>query len=131
MRNYPQNSPQAAARIIALTLIADRDIGQDELDLLDSLAVHQQLGLERAALHAVIDTFFEDLLASRQLVWADTCPVDGLTLSALMGEIDDPQLRRTVLDVCVRLAEADQIVAEGESVVLHAAVEHWGLHGRL
>lgn len=131
MRNYPQNSPQAAARIIALTLIADRDIGQAELDLLDSLAVHQQLGLERAALHAVIDTFFEDLLASRQLVWAEACPVDGVTLSMLMGEIDEPQLRRTVLDVCVRLAEADQIVAEGESVVLHAAVEHWGLHGHM
>ncbi len=33
MRNYRQNSPQAAARIVALTLIADRDIGQAELEI--------------------------------------------------------------------------------------------------
>jgi hypothetical protein len=127
MRTYPQNSPQAAARIVALMLIADRDVGQAELDLLDALAVHQQLGLERAALHAVIDTFFADLLSGRQPVWSDNCPVDACTLDTLMAELDDPLLRRSVLDLCKRLAEADQVVTEGESVVLHAAVEHWGM----
>ncbi len=131
MRKYAPNSPQAAARIVALTLVADRDVGQVELDLLDSLAVHQQLGLERPAMHAVIDGFCEDLLSSKQLTWADTCPVDAYTLAGLMGEIDDPQLRRTVLDLCVQLAEADHVVAEGESVVLGAAVEHWGLHRQM
>ena len=50
MRKYPKNSPQAAARIVALTLIADGDIGQEELALLENLAVHHQLGLERDAI---------------------------------------------------------------------------------
>jgi uncharacterized tellurite resistance protein B-like protein len=128
MRRYPQDSPQAAARIVALTLIADGDVEQVELALLDELAVHEQLGLERSALHAVIDTFCEDLLSSQQLAWADNCPVDEYTLSELMGEIVAPDLRRTVLGLCIDLAEADGYVAEGESVVLTAAVEHWGLH---
>lgn len=127
MRKYAKNSPQAAARIVALTLIADGDIGQAELALLDDLAVHQQLGLDRDELHAVIDTFCEDLLSSKQLELADVCPVDEYTLAELMGEIDDPALRRKVLDLCVRLAEVDDQVAEGESVVLSAAVAHWSL----
>lgn len=127
MRKYAKNSPQAAARIVALTLIADGDIGQAELALLDNLAVHQQLGLERDELHAVIDTFCEDLLSSKQLELADACPVDEYTLVDLMGEIDDPALRRKVLDLCVRLAEVDDQVAEGESIVLSAAVAHWSL----
>jgi uncharacterized tellurite resistance protein B-like protein len=131
MRKYPQNSPQAAARIVALTLVADGDVDPAELALLDALAVHEQLGLERRAMHAVIDTFCEDLLSSQQLAWADTCPVDEYTLSELMAEIDDPDLRCKVLGICVNLAEVDGYVAEAESVVLVAAVEQWGLHRQM
>lgn len=127
MRRYAQNSPQAAARIVALTLIADGDIGVAEQAMLEERAVHLELGLTRDALHAVIDSFCEDLLSSKQLNWADTCPVDEYTLSALMGEIDDPALRRKVLALCVKLAEVDNQVAEGESIVLTAAVTHWNL----
>ena len=131
MRTYPQNSPEAAARIIGLTLIADGDVGQAELALLDELAVHQQLGLTRDALHGVIDTFCEDLLSSKQLNWADACPVDEYTLTELMAEIDDPALRHKVLGLCVKLAEADDKVAEGESLVLIAAVGQWNLHYKM
>jgi len=128
MRKYAQNSPQAAARIVALTLIADGDIGKAELALLDELAIHEQIGLGRDAFHAVIDTFCEDLLSSKQLNWADACPVDEYTLAELMAEIDDPALRRKLLGLCVRLAEVDDLVVEGESIVLTAAVTHWSLH---
>ena len=79
-------------------------------------------------LHTVVDTFYADLLSSKQLAWSDVCPVDERTLAELMGEIDDPALRRKVLGLCIKLAEADGHVAEGESIVLVAAVEHWGLH---
>ena len=131
MRRYAPNSPQAAARIVALIVIADGDVGAAELALLDELAVHRQLGLEREALHAVVDQLCADLLSSHQLAWSDTCPVDEYTLAELMGEIDDPALRRKVLGLCVRLAEADDLVAEGESGVLMAAMAHWGLNHRL
>ena len=76
----------------------------------------------------MIDAFCEDLLSSKQLAWADVCPVDEYVLKELMGDIDDPALRRKVLDLCVRLAEIDDHVAEGESIVLIAAVAHWSLH---
>lgn len=128
MRSYPTDSPQAAARIVALTVVADGDIGDAELHWLDRLAVYQQLGMTRRELHALLDTFCEDLLSSGQLKWADTCPVDERTLAQLMSEIQDPALRRKLLRLCVDLAEVDARVDEGESTVLVAAVEHWGLH---
>ena len=128
MRSYPENSPQAAARIVALTVVADGDIGNAEIEWLDRLAVHEQLGLARDELHALLDTFCEDLLSSNQLRWADVCPVDERTLADLMDEIQDPALRLKVLRLCVELAEVDAHVDEGESIVLVAAVEHWGLH---
>lgn len=128
MRTYPCNSPQAAARIVALTVLADREIGQAELDLLDRLAVHEQLGLDRQRFHAVLDSFCEDLLSSEQLRWADKCPVDDATLASFFGEIEDPSLRRRLLRLCIEVAEADGHVDDGESIVLTAAVAHWGLH---
>ncbi len=128
MRTYPPDSPQAAARIIALTVLADGDIGDAEVEWLDRLAIHEQLGLARQELHALLDQFCEDLLSSGQLRWADACPVDERTLADLMGEIQDPALRLKLLGLCVDLAEADARVDDGESIVLVAAVEHWGLH---
>ncbi|MBP6505537.1 MAG: TerB family tellurite resistance protein [Rhodoferax sp.] len=122
------NSPQAAARIIALTVVADGDIGAAEIEWLDRLAVHQQLGLGRHELHALLDIFCEDLLSSDQLKWADACPVDERTLADLMGEIQDRALRLKLLRLCVELAQVDAHVGDGESSVLVAAVEHWGLH---
>jgi len=128
MRSYPVNSPQAAARIVALTVVADGDIGDAEIAWLDRLVVHEQLGLARHELHALLDTFCADLLSSEQLTWADACPVDERTLADLMGEIQAPALRLQLLRLCVELAEVDARVDEGESTVLVAAVEHWGLH---
>ena len=81
MRSYPANSAQAAARIVALTVLADGDIGDAEIEWLDRLAVHEQLGLARHELHALMATFCEDLLSSGQLTWADACPVDERTLA--------------------------------------------------
>jgi hypothetical protein len=87
--------------------------------------------LEREALYEVIDAFCEDLLSSKQLAWADNCPVDEYTLAELMSGIDAPALWRKVLSLCISLAEADGHIAEPESIVLVAAVERWGLHRQM
>jgi hypothetical protein len=68
------------------------------------------------------------LLSSDQLKWSDACPVDERTLADLTGEVQDPAPRLKLLRLCVELAEVDAHVDDGESSVLVAAVEHWGLH---
>lgn len=128
MRTYPSDSPQAAARIVALTLLADGHLSRAELELLDRLQVGPQLGLHSDELHTVLHGFCQDLLASMHLTWSDACQVDPRTLEQMMNEIEDPALRRRVLQLCVAVAEVDDHVAEGEEIVLNAAVEHWGLH---
>ena len=128
MRPYPSNSPRAAARIVALATLADGNLCKAELDILDRLRAYEQLGLERAEFHAVVHTLCEDLLTPAHLTWADVCPVDPRTLAELMAEVDDPELRLKVLRLCISVCEADGHVAEGEEIVLVAAVEHWGLH---
>jgi hypothetical protein len=127
MRSYPQNSPQAAARIVALTLLADGHLSKAELDVLERLGVHEQIGLDRDALHKVLHVFCEDLLSTAHLTWADSCQVDPHTIAGLMAEIDDPELQSRLLRICAAVVEVDAYVADGEAIVLGAAVEHWGL----
>ncbi len=127
MRSYPTDSPRAAARIVALTLLADGHLAKAELDLLERVAAHAQLGLTRDELHGVLHEFCEDLLASAHLSWGDACRVDARTLAQLMAEVADPALRLRVLQLCVRIVQADGAIDDGESIVLNAAVEHWGL----
>ena len=131
MRGYPENSPQAAARIVALAMLADGDLTRLELDALDDIDAHQQLGLQREQMHQVVHTFCDDLLSSVQLSWTDACRIDDDTLGALMAEVTDPRLRTKVLSLCVAVIHADDHVADGESIVLGAAVRHWQLHHAL
>lgn len=128
MRSYPANSPQAAARILALTVFADGDLGSAETQWLDRQAVHEKLGLARHDLSALLDGFHEDLSSSDFPGGAGACSVDERTLVELLSEIQDPELRRKLLRLCIEVAEVDGWVDEGESIVLSTAVEHWGLH---
>lgn len=126
MRSYPRNSPEAAARIVALTLLADGHLSRSELDVLEQRKAAQTLGLAPDGLHQVLHTLCEDLLAGAHQNWADACKVDPATLSQLLNEVDDVALRLKVMRLCVDVANADQHVAEGESVVLSAVLDHWG-----
>lgn len=127
MRTYPNNSPQAAARIVALTMLADGHLCKSELDVLERLDGHSQLGLAPAELHAVVHALCEDLLATSHQNWQAACRVDAGTLAELLAEIDDPDLRVTVLGLCAAVAVADRQMATGEIGVLTAAFEQWKL----
>ncbi len=127
MRSYLQNSPEAAGRIVALTLLADGYAGQAELERLDRLGAAEALGLSRAGLHGVVHAFCEDLLVTHHEPWIEASRVDERSLSAILAEVTDPALRSKVLQLCVEVAEADAQIAQGEAAVLTAAVMAWGL----
>ncbi|MDB5845877.1 MAG: hypothetical protein JWP79_3187 [Polaromonas sp.] len=128
MRSYPRNSPQAATRILALAMLADGHQCPSELALLERLQVHDQLGLSRAELHAVVHTFCEDLMAmSSGMCWADLSQVRPAPLRQVLSEVDDPALQSLVLELCISLIASDRHLAHGESVVRAAALLQWRL----
>jgi hypothetical protein len=127
MRHYPLNSPQAAARIVALTLVSDGHLGRAEWQMLERLGAADQLGLPLPALQAVVHDLCEDLLTASHLDWNEICRIDAATLTGLLSEVTEPLLQGRVLQLCVAVAEADAHVADGEVQVLSAAVAQWGL----
>jgi hypothetical protein len=60
--SYAPNSPEAAARIVALVLIADGHVCRSEFDVLNQLDAPRLLGLEPDQMPRVVQALCEDLL---------------------------------------------------------------------
>lgn len=127
MRCYPRDSPQAAARIVALTLLADGNFCRSAAHVLASQGTHAQLGLSPAKLHDVVRDLRCDMVATGATAWAGSSRIDRRTLPALLAEVRDPELQLKVLKLCVAVVETDEHAAEGDSAVLAAALTQWGL----
>jgi len=131
MRTYPTDSPQAAARIVALTLVSDGDASRQEMDVIDRAGACETLGIDAAGMRKVLHELCEDMLQTCNSQWTDACRVEPYTLAQLLREVEDPVLRARVLRLCVAVAGADGHVTDGESFVLVHAVDQWGLQAQL
>jgi uncharacterized tellurite resistance protein B-like protein len=128
MRPYPRNSSQAAARIVALAMLADGNLTKAELDALTDSDGHRRLGLWPGEWNEVVSALCEDLIANSHQTPGGNCKIDSRALAALMAEVDDPELREKVMDLCVAVVDADAELAEGEMIVLRAVGENWSAH---
>ena len=127
MRSYPRNSPEAAARIVALVLISDGHVCSTEFEILKQLGAERELGLEPHLLPHIVHTLCEELLASGYETGSLISNVDDSTLASLMAEISDPVLQRKVLRLSLAAARADGHLADGEALVVEAARHQWQL----
>ncbi len=127
MRSYPRNSPEAAARIVALVLVSDGHVCNSEFDVLKHLGAERELGLEPQRLPHIVHTLCEELLVGGYASGSLLGNVDDSTLASLMAEVSDPALRRTVLRLSLAAVRADGHLADGEMMVVEAARHHWQL----
>jgi hypothetical protein len=125
MRSYPRNSPQAAARIVALVLVSDGHVCRSEIEALQRLDVEHELGLAPDSFAEVLRTLCEDLLLGAYGSGSLMCSVDDATLAALLAEVDDPGLQGKVLRLAGAAAAADRHLADAEDLVVAAARRHW------
>jgi uncharacterized tellurite resistance protein B-like protein len=125
MRSYPRNSPEAAARILALVLISDGHVCRSEFETLKQLDGVRHLGLDPEKLPGIVQTFCEDLLMEgfdgRSIL---SRVGDGL-MASLMAEVDGPQLREQVLRLATSVAHADNHLSEGETAMIEAIRGIW------
>lgn len=124
MRSYPRNSPEAAARVLALLLFVDGHVSPTELQLMESMGAAGALGLGRDDLSGIVQSMCEDLMVSApggDLVSG----LDGDTRAALFGEVDAPDLQRKILALATALVGADRHLSENETRLLDELREHW------
>ena len=129
MRAYPTDSPQAAARIVALAMLADGHVCHREMQTLQALHAAQRLQLTPEQLQAVLQGLAQDLLASAYPQWGSACQMDGHSLDALLAEVSDPALRSTTLALCQQVAMADAHWSPAEERLVARLAQHWQLPG--
>ena len=127
MRSYPTNSPEAAARIVALALLVDGHLCHREMAVLNRLSVASELGLSADRLQHVVQAFCEDVQHGERLAWSGGGALGSEVLRPLLAEIDDPALRLRLAGLCARLMTADGRVTDGEAWVLAEMVAQWGV----
>jgi hypothetical protein len=124
MRSYPRNSPEAAARIVALVLISDGHVCRSEVEALQRLQIEQELGLAPGGFAQVLHTLCEDLLMGAHGGGSMMCSVDEAALASILSEVDAPSLQAKVLHLARAAAEADRHLADAEALVVEAARRH-------
>lgn len=127
MRTYPRNSPQAAARIVALTVLADGHLGAQEIDALRRIDVAGRLDLSQGEFMTVVQAVCDDLMASSHQHWSGIEHLPRTELKQVLDEIDDLGLRLIVLEICAALCECDQNLTDAEYEMLCTQADHWDL----
>jgi len=127
MRHYPRNSPQAAARVLALTMIADGNVSGSEIDAVRQFGIEVGFGLPAGSLGDVLKALCEDLLQGAASTGSLTCCIDDAMVESLLRDVDDPDMQRRVVAAVCAAAEADGHLADGEMKVLGAIRRCWPL----
>jgi hypothetical protein len=127
MRSYPLNSPEAAARIVALVLVSDGHVCSSEFEALTRLDSARDLGLPAQRLPVIVQTLCEDLLMDGLDGSSLLARVDDAWLASLLAEVDEPLLQGKVLRMAAAAADADKHLSDGEAAMLGAIGRHWGV----
>jgi uncharacterized tellurite resistance protein B-like protein len=127
MRHYPQNSPEALARIVALALVADGRLETTELDVLTRSGALGRIGISEERFLQVLKDFCADLLAHRRQAGRDECQLDREDVARLLGDLDNPERQRAVLRTVLEVIRADGRLHTGESMLVWQALDQWRL----
>jgi hypothetical protein len=123
MRSYRRNSPEAAARIVAWTMLVDAT--QTDAEAAACAALPEALGLSVDGWNDVVRGLCEDLLATGAPDWDRAVRADSATFNALLGELDDPSLRRRVLSMCQVIVAADGRLCDRERIAVETVRQAW------
>lgn len=124
MRHHPRNSPAAAARLVALALIADGHVCRSELAALRQAGAETALGLAPGELGEVLQGLCEDLLLA-QHAGPMAARLDEALVAALATDVDDPRLQAAVLRAVDAATRADGHLLASEAGVAEALARAW------
>jgi uncharacterized tellurite resistance protein B-like protein len=123
MRSYPTDSPQAVARLLVMTVIADGESSPLETAAAYRIEVLDHAAIQEDVFDRVLDELRDDLPTTPDgLVTLDKDMVDQM-----LAEISLPDLRRKVWNAMWQLSYADDRLADGELALLLLATSTWGI----
>jgi len=123
LRSYPSDSPRAKARLLALALLADGRLGQEELESLERHSAFHALGISREDFFEVLFDFCNDVV--RLPNGRGGYLLTPSTLDELFAEVRNPEGRRALARLIFDVIRSDRHLAEGEQRLLWNALDAW------
>jgi len=127
MRRYTANSPEATARIVALTLMADGAVDASELKLIERDQMISRLGMNLSQFDRIFYEFCEDMLTSADRHSSGRLELDRETINRLFDEIRDPVLQQKAIRFMLDIVNADHCLSSSEALLIAQALERWEL----
>ncbi|NLF53803.1 MAG: TerB family tellurite resistance protein [Thauera phenolivorans] len=126
MRHYETDSSPAAARILALTMLADGGLDHNELDALMRSDLVRRLGIGTLEFERILREYCDDLMMSAHYLDGMRLKLADEVFELLLEDIADPALQRAVLRTMQDIVSADGVETGAEVEVLARALEKWG-----
>jgi len=123
---YPDNSPEALLRVLAMFIVSDGEVADAELDICERLGVLAAVGGDRETFARVFDTYCDDLIVhagTRRMV----ALADAEWVAAILVPVTDPASRRLLAQTLLVVARSDGWFADAELKVVRQMLDHWGL----
>lgn len=132
VQSHSPSQSRAAARVLALALLADGRLSAGERAALQAGdAVMREIGIAPEMLESELQSCSGSLLAARDPDWEGACLPGAEALRGLLADVGDRECRHRLFRLCADIAEADGELSEGEFRLLAAALEQWGIHRRM
>ena len=125
MRQYATDSAQAAARILALTILADGGLDQAELNSVTRSEAARRLQIAEADFEQVLQEYCQDLLQGADYLDGIALRLAPEVLRGLLDEIRDPAFQQLILRTMHDIVEADGITTEEEVALLSQTAAAW------
>lgn len=125
MRSYAIDSPEAAGRLLALTIVSDGNFAPSEVAAMQQSRILDHVALDERQFQQLLQDLCHDLLATTSrhgIIQMEPDMIDRLLL-----EIGDPALRSRLLRAMWQIADADGWLADAEAVLLSRASAVWGM----
>ncbi|MFO1318005.1 MAG: hypothetical protein U1F52_00120 [Burkholderiales bacterium] len=126
MRTYTTDSPEALARVIAMTMITDAKLDDRELEIMETLYLYDVLGITRESFSAIVQAYCDDLMA-------DGTPngridiMDRARINCIVDAVQDPKKRLQTAQMIANVIRADGHLHDTELALFRHVLERWHL----
>lgn len=130
MRHYDTDSTPAAARLLALTVLADGGLDRNEVDAMMHTDLVRRLSIGAVEFERILREYCDDVLLSANYLDGMRLKVADEVLDLLLDDITDPALQQALLHTMQEIVSADGVETSAEVDVLARALEKWGARPR-
>jgi hypothetical protein len=127
LRPYAPDSPEAMARLLALTLLSDGMLESRELENLRRADAFDRIGTDQSRFMRVLYDFCDDLTHRGPLAADGHFRLSPVAISRMLREVEDPGLQREVVRLMLEVIRADGRLAAAESMLFWEALDAWNL----